>query len=267
METRIRIRLGDLEVECNGDEAFVATRLPDLVSDLLRRLRDQPAPTPPPSEPPSPLPRTVSIAGTVIDYFNGNPLTAARVSATGLTPGLSGTSDASGRYTLSGDAAGAECFLSVTGVQNFVDTATGPFKVAAAPLTLTAFAATATDLNRQYTTVGRTRPDDRGVVIVHLLDASGQPLEMAAASDVVLAADNGAPLGAGPFFFGAAGDIDPGLTVSGVFNGRARAAFLDVPAGGCTLRVTAPNSGLQRATVRLLANAGAVIAEAALTSS
>ena len=267
METRIRIRLGDLEVECNGDEAFVTARLPDLVSDLLRRLRDQPAPTPPPSEPPAPLPGTVSIAGTVINYFNGNPLTAARVSATGLTPGLSGTSDASGRYAFSGDSAGAECFLLVTGVQNFVDTATGPFKVAAAPLTLTAFAATATDLNRQYTTVGRTRSDDRGVVIVHLLDASGQPLEMAAASDVVLAADNGAPVGAGPFFFGPAGDIDPGLAVSGVFNGRARAAFLDVPAGGCTLRVTAPNNGLQRATIRLLANAGAVIAEAALTSS
>ena len=267
METRIRIRLGDLEVECNGDEAFVATRLPDLVSDLLRRLRDQPAPTSPPSEPPSPLPPTVSIAGTVIDYFSGNPVTAARVSATGLTPGLSGTSDASGRYAVSGDSAGAECFLSVTDVQNFVDTATGPFKVAPAPLTLTAFAAAATDLNRQYTTVGRTRSDGRGVVIVHLLDASGQPLEMVAASDVILAADNGSPVGAGPFFFGPAGDIDPGLTVSGVFTGRARAAFLDVPAGGCTLRVSAPNGGLQRATVRLLANAGAVIATATLPPS
>ena len=158
METRIRIRLGDLEVECTGDDAFIATRVPDLVSDLLRRLRDQPAPTPPPSEPSSPLPRRVSIAGTVINYFNGNPLTAARVSATGLTPSLSGTADASGRYTLAGDSAGAECFLAVTGVQDFVDTATGPFKVAAAPLTLTAFAATATDLNRQYD----RRPDAPG---------------------------------------------------------------------------------------------------------
>ena len=105
------------------------------------------------------------------------------------------------------------------------------------------------------------------MVIVHLLNASGQPLEKVAAADVVLAADNGSPVGAGPFFFGPAGDIDPGLTVSGVFNGRSRAAFLDVPAGGCTLRVTAPNGGLERATVRLLANTGAVIAEAALTSS
>ena len=164
---------------------------------------------------------------------------------------------------MAGDSAGAECSFSVTGVQNFVDTATGPFKVAAAPLTLTAFAATATDLNGQDTTVGRTRPDGRGVVIVHLLNASGQPLEKVAAADVVLAADNGSPVGAGPFFFGPAGDIDPDLTVSGVFNGRSRAAFLDVPAGGGTLRVTAPNGGLERATVRLLANAGAVIAEAA----
>ena len=266
METRIRLRLGDLEVECTGDDVFVATRLPDLVSDLLRRVRDQPTPSPPSSEPPSPQPRTVSIAGTVIDYFSGNPVTTARVSATGLDPGLSGTSDASGRYAFSGDSAGAECFLSVFDVENFVDTMTGPFNVAAAPLTLTAFAVAATDLNRQYATVGRTRSDGLGVVVVHLLDASGQPLETVAASDVVLAADNGSPVGVGPFFFGPAGDIDPSLTVSRVFSGRARAAFLDVPAGACTLRVTEP-SGFQQATVRLPANTGVVIAEATLTSS
>jgi hypothetical protein len=270
METRIRLRLGDLEVECTSDDVFVATRLPDLVSDLLRRLRDQqPVPTPHPSEFPSPLPRTVSIAGTVIDYFSGNPVTAARVSATGLTPDLSGTSDAAGRYAFSGQTAGAECFLSVTDVESFVETATGPFKVAAAPLTLTAFAATATDLNRQYAIVGRSPSSGLGVVIVHLLDAAGRPLEMVTASDVALAADNGPLVGAGPFFFGPAGDIEPQLTVSRAFNGTARAAFLDVPAGSCTLQVTASNGGLafQRATMRLLASAGAVIAEATLGSS
>ena len=138
----------------------------------------------------------------MINYFSGNPVPAARVSATGLTPGLSDTSDVSGRYALSGDSAGAECFLSVTGVTNFVDTATGPFKVAAAPLTLTAFAVTATDLNRQYMSVGRSRSDGLGVVIVHCVNASGQPLEKVAAADVALAADNGSPVGAGPFFFG-----------------------------------------------------------------
>jgi len=263
VETRIRIRLGDLEVECIADDAFVATRLPDLVSDLLRRLRDQqPAPTLPPSEPPSPLPRTVSIAGSAINYFNGNPLPAAQVSATGLTPGLSGTSDASGRYALSGDSTGAECFLSVTDVENFVDTATGPFRVGAAPLTLTAVALSATDVNRQYVSVGRSRPDGLGVVIVHLRDGSGQPLETVPASDVTLATDTGSPVGVGPFFFGPAGDIEPALTVSRAFNGRARAAFLDVPAGGCTLQVTAPTG--ERATVRLFASAGAVITEATL---
>jgi len=270
METRIRIRLGELEVECTGDDVFVATRLPDLVSDLLRRLRDQPpGPTPPAPEPPSPLPRTVSIAGAVIDYFSLNPVTAARVTATGLTPGMSGTSDAAGRFAISGQAAGAECFLSVGDVRNFVDTATGPFTVAAAPLTLTAFAATATDLNRQYAILGRTPSRGLGVVIVHLLDATGHPLEMVTASDVALAADNGSLVGTGPFFFGPSGDLDPLLTVSRAFNGKARAAFLDVPAGGCTLQVTARSggTGFQRGTVRLLANAGAVIADAALRPS
>ena len=268
METRVRIRLGDLEVECTGDEAFVTTRLPDLVSDLLRRLRDQPTlPSPPPGESPSPQPRTVSIAGSAINYFSGNPVGAARVSATGLTPRLSGTSDTSGRYAFSGDSEGAECFLSVTGVENFVDTATGPFKVADSPLTLTAFAATATDLNRQFATVGRSRSAGSGVVIVHLLDASGQPLEMVTASDVTLAADNGSPVGAGPFFFGPSGDIDPQLTVSRAFDGKARAAFLDVPAGGCTLQVTVPSGAVRLATVRLLAGAVAVITTATLHPS
>ena len=267
METTVRIRLGDVEVECTGDEVFVATKLPDLVSDVVRRLREQrPEPSPLPSGP-SPLPRTVSIAGTVINYFNGNPVAAARVSTMGLRPDLSGTSDAAGRYALSGNAAAGECLLSVRDVENFVDTATGPFDVVAAPLTATAFAATATDLNRQYGTVGRTRPDTLGVVIVHLLGASGQPLEMLAASDLTLSGADESPVGAGPFFFGPAGDIDSTLTVSRAFNGRARAMFLDVPAGACTLRVSAPDGGFQGATVRLLATAGAVITEASLKAS
>jgi hypothetical protein len=268
METRIRVRLGDLEIECTGDETFVATRLPELISDLVGRLRgQQPAPATPPGGPPSSLPPAVSISGRVINYFGGNPVGAARVSAIGLTRPLSGTSDASGLYGISGDSAGGECFLSVTGIENFVDTTTGPFNVAPAPLTLTAFAVTAADLNRQYAIVGRSRSNSLGVVIVHLLDASRQPLEMATTADVTLTAGDGSPVGAGPFFFASTGDIDAQLTAGQAFAGRVRAAFLDVPAGNCTLRVLAPAGGLQQATVAVPANTGAVIVEAALGPS
>src|SRR4029453_1875074 len=128
METRIRIRQGDVEIECTGDDVFITTRLPELVSDLLLRMRVEPSsPIPLPPEEPPLQPRMVSIAGNVLDYFSEEPVAAARVTAAGLSPDLAGTSDAAGRYAFSGQAAGGECFLSVAAVDNYLDTSTGPF--------------------------------------------------------------------------------------------------------------------------------------------
>jgi hypothetical protein len=269
METTIRIRRGDLEVECRSDDVFVATRLPDLVSELLRRMKDQAVPTPPPSDPqPSTQPRRVRIAGDVLDYFSGNPVSAARVTAVGLSPGLAGTSDAAGRYAFSGESAGSECFLSVTDVDGFADTTTGPFTVTTAPLTIAAFIAATVDVNRQYAIVGRSPSSGMAVVVAHLVDAAGGPLEEVPAADLSLIAGDGSPIGTGPFFFGPAGDIQPqdALTVSHAFNGRARAAFLNVPGGDCTLQLTAPQTGtrIQRVTVRVRVDGGASIVEVAL---
>jgi hypothetical protein len=269
METTIRIRRGDLEVECTSDDVFVATRLPDLVSELLRRMQDQAVPTPPPSDPqPSTQPRLVSITSNVLDYFGGNPVTAARVTALGLSPGLAGTSDAAGRYVLSGQSAGSECFLSVADVDSFADTTTGPFIVTTAPLTITAFVAAAVDVNRQYAIVGLSPSSGMAVVVAHLVDAAGGPLEMVPATDLSLIAGDGSPIGTGPFFFGPAGDIQPPneLTVSRAFNRTARAAFLNVPGGDCTLQLMAPQAGtgLKRVTVRIRVDGGASIVEVSL---
>ena len=69
METKIRIRHGDLEVEWTGDDVFVTTRLPDLLSELLRRIRSQNPAIPQPA----PEPRPIGITGDVRDYFTGSP--------------------------------------------------------------------------------------------------------------------------------------------------------------------------------------------------
>jgi hypothetical protein len=270
METKIRIRLGDIEVECTGDDVFVTTRLPELVSDLLRRMADRsPASTPQPSDPqPSSEPRPVSIAGTLLNYFSEGPIQAARVTATGLLPEIGGTTDAAGRYAFSGHAAGGECFLSVADVNNFSDTTTGPFNVTSSPLTLNAFAASTADVNRQYTVLGLPPSRSLAMVIVHLIDASGGPLEMVPASDLLLIAEDGSPIGDGPFFFGPAGDVQSQqeLMFSRAFNGRARAAFLSVPAGDCIVQLTANSSnGLERVTARVRANRGTSIVDVALS--
>jgi len=269
METKIRIRQGDLEIECTGDDAFISTRFPELVSDLLQRMAgQQPGPRPQEPEQPTSQSRLVSVAGNAIDYFTNGAVAEARVIARGLLPELAGTSDSAGRYAFSGQAAGNELFVTVADLDGFADTSSGPFRITTAPLTLTASAAATADLNRQYTNVGLTPSAGSAVVIVHLLDATRGPLEMVPVADLVLIGDDGAPKGLGPFFFGPDGDIKPQeeLSVSRSFDGRARAAFLNVPAGDYTLQLTAPGSrtGLQRVTARVRAAGGASIVEAVL---
>jgi hypothetical protein len=265
METKIRIRHGDLEVECTGDEVFVATRLPELLSELLRRIGSQP---PSPTSQPGPEPRPIGITGDVRDYFTDGPIEGALVTAAGLVPELSATSDASGHVVLLGQAAGSDTRLTVAGVDAFAPTTTGPFVVASATLTLPVFAVANVDLERQYTALGLTRPPGSTVVIVHLLDTNLAPLELVPASDLVLADAGGRPVGDGPYFFGPGGDVQPRelLSVSRAFEGRARAAFLAVPAGDSILQLTVarPGGGFQRVTVRVRALGGASIVHAAL---
>lgn len=265
METKIRIRRGELEVECTGDDVFVTTRLPDLLSELLRRIGTQ-GPSLIPQ--PAPEPRPIGITGDVRDYFTGGPIPGAVVTAEGLAPELSTTSDASGRFVLLGQAAGAAARLTVTGVDVFAPTTAGPFEIVSATLTLSAFAVSNADLNRQYAVLGRTRPTGSTVIIVHLLDSSRAPLELVPAADLALFDVGGRPVGDGPYFFGPAGDVESQeqLSVSRAFNGKARAGFLDVPAGDSTLQLTVahPGGGFQRVTVQVRAGLGASIVEATL---
>jgi hypothetical protein len=178
----------------------------------------------------------VRITGHVRDYWSGSRLGGATVSTTGLDPELSATSDAAGRFELSGEVEGSSGFLRVTGLSNYVDTTSGPltFSGTQAPPALAR-----ADVNRQYAIVGRAQDPGTAVIVAHLQDAAGNPLESVPASDISLTTEGGRPVGEGPFFFGPAGDIRPQaeLPRSQEFDGRARAAFLNVPPGRHVLAV------------------------------
>jgi hypothetical protein len=75
-------------------------------------------------------------------------------------------------------------------------------------------------------------------IVIATLTDSGAPLENLPLADVKLRDAGQSPVGDGPFIIGAAGDVDPALTVTTAFGGRSRVAFLNVPAGLTALSVT-----------------------------
>jgi hypothetical protein len=165
------------------------------------------------------------------------------VSTAGLEPEISAASDAAGRFELSGEAAVTSGFLRVSRLSGHVDTTSGPLTFSG---TQSPPAVAQPDLNRQYAIVGRREEPGTVFVVVHLQDAAGNPLESIPAADITLTTLDGRPVGEGPFFFGAAGDIQPQavLSQSQGFDGRARAAFLNVPPGRLTLAVRTARSAL-----------------------
>jgi hypothetical protein len=78
-------------------------------------------------------------------------------------------------------------------------------------------------------------------VVIDIRDMLGLPLEGIPLADITLTDALGAPMGAGPYFFNSVGILDDGILVSTAYNGRARAAFLNVPAGVYTVTVQYPD--------------------------
>jgi hypothetical protein len=115
----------------------------------------------------------------------------------------------------------------------------------------------ASDVARQYTAVSLVQTAGLAVVFIDLADAAGAPRTGIPAASIALVDGTQSPVGDGPFFFGAAGDIVPLTTLSQSteFGGRARAAFLNVPAGTHTLRVTAGTPTLVAPVVAAAAGA------------
>ncbi len=269
METRIRVRVGDLEVECVGDEAFVLERSTGLISQLIDLLCQGCHSTRGPRVSPGPTPGEavlVSIAGTVRDYWSTEPVPHADLSITSSGFRVSGQSDDQGRFVLSGRSVAGDGSLAVAASSGFVETVT-PLELNGQPLTRDAFVVTRSDVARQFATLGTAPVLEGAIVIVHLFDVAGKPLEMLPLTDISLTGNDGPAAGDGPYFFGIAGDLQgqDELFVSRAFDGRARAAFLNVPPGKHTLAITARNGeGLIRTVIAVEVHDGATVLEAQL---
>jgi hypothetical protein len=269
VETRVRISVGDVEVEAAGEEQFIVDRLPGLLSDLLGRLahESEPAKAASPEDAAQPAPaKLASIAGHVRDYWSGTAVGGIQVTTLGLNPNLASRSDDAGRFVMSGRSTGNRCLLVTSALEAYAETVV-PIELSVGPSTLSAVAVAKADINRQFASLGVSREPDSGVVILHLLDVKGAPLEMVSSADISLIAANGLVVGSGPYFFGAAGDLltQTELPLSRAFDGRARAAFVNVPNGDLSVQVTAavgPEHTLARVAVPIQARSGAIVLDA-----
>lgn len=215
-------------------------------------------------------PMAVNIAGVVRDYWTSAPIANAQVTTIGLKPLLTGTSDKSGEFTLSGRVRTTSALLALKGPAGYVETIM-PVTLADTSMVIDTWAVTASDLARQSASLGKVPVSNTTVVIVDLVDAAGRPLEMVPLTDVSLLGADGGPLGDGPYCFGPGGDLQSpsDLSTSCAFDGRSRMAFLAVPAGDHTLQLIAPgpDSRVARLALQAPARGGATLLEARMANA
>lgn len=182
---------------------------------------------------------TFSVTGKAKDYFTGAALADVALATEGMEPELTGSSDALGDYTIDQVPPGTVFYVSASRLQ-FRATRSLPVRVDDASVMADVSVVSLPDSRRQYTSLGLTPTAGTAVVFADLRRNDGTPLEGVALADILLVDAVDAPVGLGPYFFGATGDLvaNATLAVSTAFNGRARVGFLDVPSGPVTLKVT-----------------------------
>ena len=203
---------------------------------------------------------SVTLSGTVLDDFAVTAVAGAGVASEHTTPQITTTTSAAGGYSFSVAHNSALQFI-VTSLPDYRATRNPKVSVGPAATTANLRIVAAADALRQYTTLSLTPGAGLAVVFATMIDANGQPLEGIPLADVQLVDGGGNPVGLGPFFFGAAGDVvaTATLNVSTAFGGRARVAFLDVPVGTQTLKITFPGAGgPQTKTVKVETSADGV---------
>ena len=200
---------------------------------------------------------TVSVSGITKDYFTTNAL-GSTVITIDDHPTLTTTSGTLGAYMYSISA--NTTLLAVAAHTNYRPTRNETLTVGPSGSTADLFATSLADITRQYTAVGLIPNTNTGVVIVNLRDNAGQPRVGIPVADIVLLNAAQAPVGLGPYVFDATGDIVPNTTLNSTaaFGGRSRVAFLDVPPGFLTLRVTLAPAPVT-ATVSVTANGATLV--------
>jgi hypothetical protein len=186
-------------------------------------------------------PTSFLLSGKVMDYFGATVIEAAQVATDGLDPPLQTNSAADGAYTLD-VAVGSSLFINATKT-GYRPTRNAAMTVADMPVTQDVYLMTEQDVKNQYTAAGATPLAGTAILIAELRKNNGDPLEGIPLANVQLLDANNQPVAGvkGPFFFNAAGAVDPALTTATAYSGRSRVAILDVPPGTYTLAVTSLN--------------------------
>jgi hypothetical protein len=187
----------------------------------------------------------LTVAGRALDYFTAEPLPDVQLASEGMNPEVSATTDGIGNFLLEDVPPGSVFYVSASRT-NYRPTRNTEVRVEGEPVTgAEVLAVSVNDSRRQYTTLNLTPTAGRAVLFVNLLKNNGDPLDGIPLADITLVDGQNAPVGVGPFFFGANGDLVSNieLAVSTIFNGKARAGFLDVPPGSYTLKVAYTDGG------------------------
>lgn len=186
--------------------------------------------------PPAPA---LQVTGKSKDYFTAVTLATVSITTTGMQPEVTGASDSQGDFVLDNVPPGSVFYVD-TRRELYRPTRNLAVKVTEASVVADQLGVSIADSRRQYVTLGLTPTAGRAVVFAELKRPNGMPLEGVPLADVVLADGLGAPVGLGPFFFGANGDLvsNATLATSTAFGGRARVGFLDVPPGEHVFKVT-----------------------------
>ncbi len=182
------------------------------------------------------------LTGKTMDYFTAaTPQDNTAIASDGVTPPMMVTSATGGLFEIPNVPTGSKVYFTLTRTL-YRPTRNPPVTIEGMAVMQDLYMATLLDVTRQYTTAGKPVTAGKAVLFAELKRNNGTPLETVPITDIVLLDALNAPVAvAGTYFFGAAGDIDPALTTSTAFGGRARVAMLDVTPGTYTLKVTYAN--------------------------
>lgn len=188
----------------------------------------------------------VKVSGKVMDYFAGGPVAAAAITTDGLTPPLAVVSGADGAYSM--DVAVGSKLFADTSHANFRTSRSTIISVADVDLTENLYALASGDVARQFASANVVASSGT-IVAIDLQKDNGDPFPGLALTAITLVDPNNAAVTgvAGPFFFGAAGDLDLAVVTSTAYGvvPKTRAAFLNVPPGTYTV-ITTFNDGAAR---------------------
>ena len=192
------------------------------------------------------------VNGKTMDYFVANtPLQEVAIATDGIDPPLTTTSAADGAFAFESIPTGSQVFFSVSRT-NYRATRNAPVAVEGTEVTSDIYLLSSADVIRQYATDGKTPAAGKAFVVADLQRNNGTPLAGVPLTDVKLVDAANAPVPGviGPYVFGALGDLTPvGPTQTETQGGKARVAFLDVPPGNFSLKVTALDGQGQPQTI------------------